>query len=238
MPMPISEKLILRQINHWNRLRELLKAEEPAVPRRRGPVITISRQAGSGGRLLAGALASRLGIELQDQSLVDRIARDRNLETEMVARLDEQVIDQAALWVEGVMKRRIFLKDEYHVALVKAISRLAARGGVVFLGRGAELILKDNADLRIRLVASRHVRLANLQDRTGLSRAEARALMEENDRRRSEFIRSIFKVEPGRPEDFDLVLNADRMSVEQMTELSLLAMIKPQDPGIAAAAGG
>ncbi|MGD9546938.1 MAG: AAA family ATPase [Candidatus Krumholzibacteriia bacterium] len=237
MPMPISEKLILRQINHWNRLRELLKAEEPPAPRKRGPVITISRQAGSGGRLLAAALASRLGIELQDQSLVDRIARDRNLEKELVARLDEQVIDQAALWVEGVIKRRIFLKDEYHVALVKAISRLAARGGVVFLGRGAELILKENADLRIRLVASRQVRLANLQDRTGLSRAEARALMEENDRRRSEFIRSIFKVEPGRPEDFDLVLNADRMSVEQMTELSLLAMIQTQGPGLAAAAG-
>ncbi len=167
---------------------------------------------------------------------MNRIASDKNLEKEMVAKLDEQVIDQAALWVEGVMKRRIFLKDEFHMALVRAISRLAARGGVVFLGRGAELILKDGADLRVRVVASRQVRLANLQERTGLSRAEARALMEENDRRRSDFIRSIFKVEPGRPEDFDLVINADRMGVDQMTELCLLAMTQPRGPGIAASA--
>ena len=226
MPLPISEKLILRQINHWNRLREFLKDEmETSVPVRK-PVITVSRQAGSGGRLLARALAEKLDLELQDQSLVDRIALDSNLEKSMVAQLDEQVVGQAALWVQGVLRRRIFLKDEYQIALVKVITRLAARGGVVFLGRGASLILGEKADLRIRVVGSRRVRLANLQERTGLSRAEARALLVETDRRREEFTRRIFQVEPGQAEYYDLVLSADRLSPAQMMETALVAMLQ------------
>ena len=59
--------------------------------------------------------------------------------------------------------------------------------------------------------------------RTGLSRAEARALLMETDRKRKEFIRKVFKVEPNAPENFDLVLNSDRMKSEDMLEMATLA---------------
>ena len=106
--LAITEKLIQRQINHWNRFREFLKDEEDGGPVKNGPVVTISRLAGSGGRTLATSLADRLNISLHDQSLVDRIARDRNLEKSVVSQLDENTINQAELWIKGVLNRRIF----------------------------------------------------------------------------------------------------------------------------------
>lgn len=231
MSLVITDRLIQRQINHWNRLREFLKDDEEQGPVKTGPVITISRMSGSGGRTLATSLAERLGITLHDQSLVDRIARDRNLAKSVVAHLDENAISQAELWVRGVLNQRIFLKDEYHTALVGIVTKLAAAGNVVFLGRGANLILGENTTLRIRVVASRPTRLARITRRTGLSRAEARALLMETDRNRKEFIRRVFKVDPNAPEHFDLVLNSDRMTPEGMLEMATLALIGAETAG-------
>ena len=231
MTVNLTEKLIMRQINNWNRFREFLKDEEEKSPSRPGPVITISRQAGSGGRTLATGLVERLELSLQDHSLVDRIARDRNLETSIVDQLDEHAINQAELWIKGIFNKRIFMKDEYHKALVSVVTRLAAGGSVVFLGRGAHLILEDKATLRIRVVAERATRLDRIMKRTGLSRAEARALLDETDRNREEFIRKVFKVDASDPGNFDLVLNSDRIKPECMLEIVSLALIGARTGG-------
>ena len=231
MTLNITEKLIQRQINHWNQFREFLRDEEDQPTAPPGPVITISRQAGSGGRTLATGLAERFELSLQDHSIVERIARDRNLETSFVDQLDEHAINQAELWIKGVFNKRIFLKDEYHKALVTVITRLAAGGGVVFLGRGAHLILGEKATLRVRVVAEQATRLARIMERTGLSRAEARALLAETDRNREDFIHKVFKVEASDPGNYDLVLNSDRTKPECMLEIVSLALIGARTGG-------
>lgn len=231
MTLNITEKLIQRQINHWNRFREFLKDEDSLSPAPPGPVITISRQAGSGGRTLATALAERFDLALQDHSIVGRIARDKNLEASLVDQLDEKSINQAELWIRGVFNKRIFLKDEYHKALVSVITRLAARGGVIFLGRGAHLVLGTKATLRVRVVAEPATRLARIMDRTGLSRPEARALLAETDRNREEFIHKVFKVDAMDPGNFDLVLNSDRTKPECLLEIVSLALLGARTEG-------
>lgn len=224
MSLLLTERLIQRQLNHWNRLRAYLHDHGPEPAARRGPVLTVSRLAGSGGRDLATALAERLGLDLQDQSLITTIAEDRDLERSLVAQLDEQTVSQARLWVQGTLQRRLFLRDDFHQALVRVITTLAARGGVVFLGRGANLILGEQADLRVRVVASERHRCERLRARSGLGKAEARQLLAEIDARRARFVREVFHTEPGSPENFDLVLNADRMDTETMVDHVLLAL--------------
>ena len=224
MSIPINEKLIQRQINNWNRFRRFLH-EDTTIPATK-PVITVSRQAGSGGRALATAICRQFGLELQDRSLVERIVQDAELDRSLVADLDETAVNEVELWVKGVLSQRIYLKDEYHKALVRIVSTLAARGGVVFLGRGAELILGEKATLRVRVVASQTTRLRNTVAETGLSKAEARAVLAETDRKRDAFIRTVFRRDPGAPADYDLVLNADRVSQDCMLELVGLALLE------------
>lgn len=225
MSLHLTEKLILRQINHWNRLRDFLPEEEKGEKPAPGPVITISRQAGSGGRRLAMALAERWELDLQDQSLVDRIAREEKLERDIVEQLDERTVSQVRLWVQGVLHNRLFLKDDYHTALVRIVTNLAARGHVVFLGRGAHLILGPQATVRVRVVAPRARRLENLIERTGLTRPEVRALLDETDRRREEFVRTVFGADPEAAHHYDLVLNSDRLELEQMLEAVTLVLL-------------
>ena len=97
---------------------------------------------------------------------------------------------------------------------------------MVFLGRGANLILGQRADLRIRVVASKPYRVATLQKRLNLSHAEARLLVEETDAKRAGFVRQVFHQEPGLGENYDLTLNSDRLSLENMTALVMQTLLE------------
>ncbi len=224
MTTKIHEQLIQRQIHNWNRYRELLRlSAEPERVKKR-PVIAISRELGGGARTLAAALAQRLDLEIHGISLIDHIARDKNLERRVVEQFDEQVRSQIDLWVEGVLNQRIFLRDEYHVSLVKVVRSLAALGGVVFIGRGAHLILADQAALRVLVVASVETRVANVMRYEHLDEKAARERVAAADASRSQFLRKLFRVEPNDPHHFDLVLNADRIEPQHMVEVAMAAL--------------
>ena len=225
MRFPLTEKLIQRQINHWSRLRELIHEQPAAAEPEAGPVITISRLAGSGGRSLAANLRDRLGMTLQDHSIVESIARTRRLNPELVALLDEQDIRQSDLWVRGVLENRLFLKEQYFNALTETIEEMAMPGNVVFLGRGAGHDLGHRASLRVRLVASMCTRQERVQEQLKTSRAEARALLDETDKRREAYIRKLFGVDPHEPSHYDLVVNTDRLSAADVLEVVVLATL-------------
>lgn len=158
--------------------------------------------------------------------MVQEIVKNRELENSMISELDENTISQTRLWVKGVLTQKIFMKDQYHYDLVRVVGNLASQGGVVFLGRAANLILGHRADLRIRVVAEEKIRISRLRKRLELSRAEARLLVEKTDAKRSNFVRQMFNQEPGQPENYDLILNASRLSVESMVTLVLQALLE------------
>ncbi len=225
MRFSVTEKLIQRQINHWSRLREVLREQGPPIETGPGPVITISRLAGSGGRTLAAGLGDRLGLTVHDHSIVERIARTRKLSPELVALLDEQDIRQSDLWVRGVLENRLFLKEQYLQALTETIEGMAAAGNAVILGRGAGHILGHRATLRVRLVASRASRQSRLQEQLGVSRAEARALLDDTDRGREAYVRKLFGVDPLDASGYDLLVNTDRLGAAEVLEVTLVALL-------------
>lgn len=223
MPEKVIEKLIQRRINQWNRMQELLRTQEPAESGPR-PIITISRQKGSGGRTLADALARRLNLQVHGQDIVDHIAKNEKVAAEIVAQLDERAISQIDLWIKGVLNRRIYLKDEYHEELVRTVRTLAVRGSVIILGRGANFILADCANLRLRLVASVEERVRGLMERDAITADEAGERIATSDAARADFVRKLFHADIDDPQHYDLVINTTGLSSDRLPELILLAL--------------
>jgi cytidylate kinase len=211
MPDRIHEKLIQRHLSDWSRLRAALRPGDDPTQHRPLPVLTISRQAGCGSRELADALGARLGLQVFGKEIVEHIARDRDLTREVVAALDERVASKTEQWVRGMLDRRFFLEDDFHLALVRTVRTLAAHGGVIFLGRGANFILADDVDLRVRLVASEDWRARNLAVRQQLSEVDARGTLRELEAQRAGFVRRLFRAEVDDPRHYDLVLNVARL---------------------------
>jgi hypothetical protein len=226
MSRTVIESLITRQINQYNQLRAILRErarhpDEPLglPPPPRPPVVAISRQAGCAAEHLAAGLADRLGVQVWDRELVDQIARDKGLRRELVAQLDEGLLSSVEAWVRGILGGRLFMRDDYAVALASTLKTLAETGGAVIVGRGAGFALGDRADLRVRLVAGEAWRAAALARVRHIGREQARAELGRIDAARAAFVRKFYKADVADEAHYDLVLNQERLETGLMVEM-------------------
>lgn len=219
MPGSVIETLISRQIHQYNHLKALLQKQSPASPPPRRPVVTISRLAGCPTDELATALAERLGVQVWDSELVDKIASDKGLRRDFIAQLDEGLLSNVETWVRGMLGGRLFQRDDYALALAATVKTLAETGGALIVGRGAGFILGDRADLRLRLVAGEPYRLAALHRTLGGDRGSAHDALARTEAARTAFVRAYFKADPHDPCHYDLVLHQERMDLGVMVEI-------------------
>jgi cytidylate kinase len=106
------------------------------------------------------------------------------------------------------------LTDENYLrTLTSIITGLAARGGVVILGRGSQAILRGEPGvLHVYVTSARKRRIAFLVERDGISEQDAEKRIKQSDHNRHAFHRRYFKVEAEDPLLYDVVINAGRIS--------------------------
>lgn len=82
---------------------------------------------------------------------------------------------------------------------------------------------KSSKILRVRVVCPLEQRILGYAEREGLTEKQARKAVVGRDADRADFIQHHFKQDTGAPSDYDLVLNAGTLSLEQMAEIVLAA---------------
>jgi cytidylate kinase len=100
---------------------------------------------------------------------------------------------------------------------------LAARGRVVFVGRGAGFLLPRASTLHVRLVSPLEHRVAHMAQSLRMTRQDAAEQVRQRDEMRSEFLLKHFRQRVGELYDFDLVLNSYRLGEELSAELIVAA---------------
>lgn len=222
------EAIIERQLHNWDRIRATLGREASVTEVRETvpnlPVITISRQPGAGGRTVAQLLADQLGLELVGYSLIDEVARNRKLQKKVADSLDERARDAIELLVEGLLRGRYVDHEEYARATAKAIRTLATRGGVIFLGRAAAVVLGDKADLNVRLVAGEAFRAKRLMEYEHLGEREAARAAVQRDKERIAYARKLYRVDINDPLLYDLVINTERIPPQRAVTVITAAL--------------
>ena len=117
------------------------------------------------------------------------------------------------------------LSDSLYLKTMTGIIReLAARGDVVILGRGSQMVLADMPGaLHVLCVARRQLRAQRLaeRDEIGLDEATRRAV--ESDRARCAFYKKFWHVEVEDPKLYDLTVDATRLSYEIATDVVVAA---------------
>ena len=182
-------------------------------------VITIDREYGSGGNVIAEKLAARLGWKLWDQLLTDEIARRMDCERRAVEEHEEKRDPVYARLLKAFMRGsfegslnapRLKMVDTDCVrAVVQQILPEAAEdGNCVIVGRGSAYYLGKRPDaFHVFIYAPFHEKVRRLQAR-GKSQKEAMELAETVDRDRADFIKRYFDVDwPGRHR-FHLMVNS------------------------------
>ena len=169
-------------------------------------VITISQGSFSGGRMLAEAVARRLGYRSIDR---------------------EQIVSRAAQW--GVSEQDLHTamerppsffgqsqhtKYRYLAFVQAALAEEARKGNAVYHGLAAHLLLgKGQHVLRARIIAPMAFRVAMVEYRRGYNRKDAIAFVERMDDERRKWTRFLYGVDWTDTSLYDVVLNLEQMTL-------------------------
>jgi len=176
------------------------------------PIITISRGSFSGGKMLAQALAKRLGYRSIDR---------------------DQVIQKAAAWGvsqedlrTAIEKPPAFLGQSQHTKYIylafiqAALTEEVRSGNAIYHGLAGHLLLgKGPHVLRTRIIAPMEFRIAKVQERLQYSRKDAVTYIEKMDDDRRKWTQFLYSVDWRDASLYDLVLNLEQMSLEEACDV-------------------
>ncbi len=171
-------------------------------------IVTVSRQLGSGGDIIAKLIAQSLGWNLLDNTAFAKAAEEFGYVREELEHVDERK--------PGLIER--FFRDSqllYHDIVRAIMFEYAIKGNCVLLGRGSNIILSDIPGvLKVRIIAPIDVRTSRLVENEEITKNMAEKFIEHNDQERTSYSRHFFNAEWGDAVNFDLVINTKNVSFE------------------------
>jgi hypothetical protein len=199
-------------------------------------IVTLEREYGSGGNVIAEKVAAHLGWKLWDQLLTEEIACRLDCDCQTVEKHEERR-DPAYYRLFKAFMRGSF-EGSLHAPRLKMVDaecvrdivqqivrEIAESGNCVIVGRGSAYYLGSRCDaFHVFIYAPFEERVRRLKLR-GKSEAEAVELAQTVDRDRADFIQRYFKVEWPDRHRFHLMVNSS-MGDEVAAEIILNALAR------------
>lgn len=194
------------------------------------PVITLSRDYGAGGEIIAKGLCQRLDIPLYDNELLRSIALRMNEEPAVVRQLDEGLGRAKDMWLYRLFSGKEISHDSYRDTLIKLIMSLGRMGGLI-VGRGAHVVLADACALRVRIAGTPEICAHRMAAEGHGTYEDELARARDENHRRGKFVWDMFASRLSDAGQFDIVINTDRMrNLEEVVDM-LAAMAKAMHDG-------
>jgi cytidylate kinase len=231
--MTSSERMaeaMRRAMHHWQSRGKSAPITEAQAPPPHPFTVAINREAGTHGPEVARVVGERLHWAVYDRELVEHIAGEMGLRTELVESVDEKRGNWLAECLQGFLAQPGVSEARYVQDLVQTLFSLAAHGECIIVGRGAALVLPEETTLRVRLIGPLEKRVEAVQKERGLSHEEAARWVEDTDRERRQFARAHFQKDPDDLAYYDLLLNSSRLGVEGCADLILAALQRLRTP--------
>ena len=203
------EEIIEEQVQRWKITRTEEKKKDERIS-----VITISREAGSGGNILAKQLSDQLEFDLFYQEFIHNMAESARLSVRLIETLDEKGASVLEEWISSIVDKRHLWPDRYLQHLMKIIGTIGKHGQAVIVGRGANFVLPPEKRLSVRVIAPLEMRLRNVSQKFSVSADEARSRVLKTDSDRKAFIKKYFNDDIRHPLNYDLIINAGTLSID------------------------
>lgn len=195
------------------------------------PVITISRQFGSGGRTLGKMIADKIGCPFADNEIIQMVAKEANVSPHWVESVEKEagtklsrVISSmiAQKWIDRVLAdERGYIDEQIYLDyLVLIIAKMADEGDIVILGRGSQYILNDHPDAyHILLINKIENRVKFVMNQHSIDQKKALQIVNYEDKRRMSLYKKLGKIDYDDPSLYHMVLNMNRVNLDTATKL-------------------
>ncbi len=182
-------------------------------------IITISREFGSGGREIGKRLAEALNIAYYDSEIISKIAQEMNLDENYLNNIIEKGIHNFNFHF-GNSFNFSYNQTAINVLVTqqKIIKELAQKGDAVFVGRGADVILKDYNPFKIFVYADMDYKIKRCKERdtkdNSLSDKELIKKIKQIDSNRSKVHDLLSNTKWNDCKAYNLCLNTTKMKIE------------------------
>lgn len=205
---PVAQ-IVEEQVRSWQ-----ISRSEPRPAEKNLPVLTISREPGSGGRIIAEKLSQRLKFNLFHQEVLHEMAASAKVSAQLLETLDEKGLSVLDDWIASLVNARHLWPDQYLKHLMKVVGTIGRHGRAVLIGRGANFILPAERRLSVRVIAPLEMRAAKVADTFKVKLEKARRRVIKTDSERKAFVRKYFNADIANPLNYDMVVNTGSMPLD------------------------
>ena len=178
-------------------------------------VIAISRGSLFATRKLAEGLKARLGYKVISREEVIEAARRYGMEETGLGDKDIMESHPPGYWQDRSDKRMHYL-----TCFKTALLDFAVKGSIIYHGNLAHILLNEVPFvLRVRINAPLENRVRPLMEEEGISKEAAIEKIKDMDHRRRLWTQFLYDAEVIDPIFFDLVLNLERISIDDAIEM-------------------
>lgn len=182
-------------------------------------IISVGREFGSGGHVIAEKLADRFGLKLYDNNLLAAVAEEKNVMHHTIEMYDEK--PKSKLFSRTV--RGHSSSPQEHVANMQFeyLKKMASEGkSFVVVGRCAETVLKESpALISVFILGDRKCKLERIKEKYQLSEDEARQLAQKKDMKRKLYHNGHCKGKWGDSRTYDLTINSSRLGIDGTVDI-------------------
>ncbi|MBN2160108.1 MAG: cytidylate kinase-like family protein [Spirochaetes bacterium] len=211
------------QESHWKERKKTVDMSEKHAL----PFVTLSREYGCRGYTVAEAVAKMFNEEyylrplwaIYDRRLLDRLMEDMHLSYELAETLTDRAKNSMADYLRMIFTRYPPEAVVYK-KLVETIRIIAANGHAVIVGRVGNVITAGMPKgYHVRLIASTERKIGNIQKQSGVSRNEAKEMLEKKGEAREQFVLRHLKVNMADPAGYDLIINTTGLATGETARL-------------------
>ena len=186
-------------------------------------IITIGREFGSGGRTIGKMVSERLGIPCYDQELIEKLAEESGLSKDYIR--DESEYASHSSWTavafSSVRSMGVPSNQDYLWAIQrKIILQLGEKENCVIVGRCADAILEDTADLlKVFIHADFEHRAARIVEKYGETEVPTEKRLQEKDKRRALYYQFYTDLEWGKMDHYHVILDSGVLGLEKCADI-------------------
>lgn len=182
-------------------------------------IISLGREFGSGGHVIAQKLAEKYQIPLYDYNLLRDIAIERNLNAEELEKYDE---NPGNLFFTRTVRGYSSSPEENIARMQFACIRQKADAGesFVIVGRCAESILRNNTNMiSIFVLGDMEQKIARTMERNNISRDKAKKMIAQHDKKRKAYHNHYCQGKWGDSRNYELSINSSKLGLDETTRI-------------------
>lgn len=182
-------------------------------------IITVGREFGSGGHIIAAKLAEHFGIQFLDSNILAEVAKKSNTSEEYLKKYDESARNLFfSRTVNGFSNSPEEIIAQMQFDYIK--HKADAGESFVVIGRCADYILRENPALvRVFVLGDTEAKIKRTAEREGISEDKAKIRMEQADKRRKYFHNTHSENKWGDSRSYDITVNSSKLGLDSTAEL-------------------